>query len=223
MKSASYTKQLQELLLEIEAEYKYTCCMTGRPVPSSNVIKAMTNVPRHKFVPTPLRDRAYENIPLPIGLNQTISQPYIVAIMTDLLDLDSDSTVLEIGTGCGYQAAVLAEIARQVYSIEIIEQHAQDATQRLQKLGYKNVTVRFGDGHNGWPEFAPFDAIIVTAAAKEIPVNLVRQLAPGGKLIAPVETHYFRQQLLLISKKYDESTQVSEILDVAFVLMTGGP
>lgn len=217
----SESEDWQELLHEIRKEYKFTCGYTGRPLPNPRVIKAMAKVPRHEFVPPALRGQAYYNGPLPIGMNQTISQPYIVALMTDLLDLREDSTVLEIGTGSGYQAAVLAELAAKVYSTEIIEELAVEAGDRLKKLGYDNVVTAWRDGYNGWPEFAPFDGIIVTAAAADVPPPLIEQLAPGANLVIPVGNRSYSQQLLVVKKKEDWSIKISNVLDVVFVPLTG--
>jgi len=220
MKSPA-SEDWQKLLNDIRKEYKYTCGYTGRPLPDPRVMKAMAKVPRHEFVPPALRGQAYYNSPLPIGMSQTISQPYIVALMTDLLDLREDSTVLEVGTGSGYQAAVLAQIAAKVYSTEIIEDLAVEAGNRLKRLGYDNIVTGVRDGYNGWPEFAPFDGIIVTAAAAEIPPPLVEQLAPGANLVIPVGNRSYSQQLLVVGKKEDSSIRVSNVLDVVFVPLTG--
>lgn len=185
------------------------------------VLRAMRKVPRHKFVPGQEK-RAYENWPLPIGYGQTISQPYIVGLMTDLLDVDKDDIVLEVGTGSGYQAAVLAEIVKHVYTIEIIKPLGLSARARLRRLGYTNVTVKVGDGYYGWPEHAPFDAIIVTAAASHIPPPLVKQLKPGGKMAIPVGNPFQVQNLMLVEKRPDGKIRTRNILPVAFVPLTGG-
>ncbi len=185
------------------------------------VLAAMNQVPRHQFVPEGLRDHAYENRPLPIGYGQTISQPYIVALMTDLLNVDDDDVVLEVGTGSGYQAAVLAELAKYVYSIEIIEPLAEQATKRLQQLGYDNVTTRIGDGYHGWEEQAPFDAIMVTAGAENVPPPLVRQLKPGGRMVIPVSSTPFTQHLLLLEKTPQGTVETRQLLPVRFVPLTG--
>lgn len=195
---------------------------TGRATLSPKVIAAMRKVLRHEFVPAGrLRDSAYENRPLPIGEGQTISQPYIVALMTDLAEIDEDSVVLEVGTGSGYQAAVLAELARHVYTIEIIEELGQRAERVLQRLGYSNVTVRIGDGYNGWPVHAPFDAILVTAAPEEIPQSLIDQLAPGGRLVIPVGATNAVQSLLLVRKDAEGHVSKQSVLPVGFVPLTG--
>ena len=191
-----------------------------RGVSDERVLNAMRSVPRHLFVPDAYSKQAYEDYPLSIGHSQTISQPYIVAYMTEILHLSGDEKVLEIGTGSGYQAAVLAECAKIVYTIEIVKALCHSATELLNDLGYENCHVRCGDGYAGWPEEAPFDAIIVTAAPKEIPQALVDQLAPNGRMIIPVGAHY--QHLKLITR--NDKGEISEIdkLSVRFVPMTGG-
>ena len=187
-----------------------------------SVLQAIGRVERHRFVPPGAVRDAYANHPLPIGHGQTISQPYIVALMTDLLDLAPKDTVLEIGTGSGYQAAVLAELVETVYSIEIIEPLAREAAERLQTLGYDNVTTRLGDGYFGWEEHAPFDAIIVTAAASHVPPPLIEQLAPGGRMVIPVGNRFLTQYLLLIEKDTDGAIRSRQITAVRFVPLTGG-
>jgi protein-L-isoaspartate(D-aspartate) O-methyltransferase len=184
----------------------------------ARVLAAMGKVPRHEFVPTLQRRSAYRNRPLSIGSGQTISQPYIVALMTDLLKLEPGDTVLEIGTGCGYQSAVLAELAKEVYTIEIVEPLGRTATATLERLGYSNVHARIGDGYKGWPEHAPFDAIIVTAAPDHVPPALIEQLKPGGHLVIPVGR--LAQQLIVITKSEDGSTARREIAPVQFVPLT---
>jgi len=192
----------------------------ARGITDERVLRAMLAVPRHLFVPQSERRQAYEDYPLSLGYGQTISQPYIVAYMTEALHLDGDEKVLEIGTGSGYQAAVLAECAKSVFTIEIIEPLCESAKQRLAELGYSNCSVRCGDGYAGWPEEAPFDAIIVTAAPKKTPRTLIDQLAPGGRMILPVGAYY--QHLLLVAK--DENGRITEktTMPVRFVPMTGG-
>lgn len=189
-----------------------------RGVTDPLVLAAMRKVPRHEFVPESYRKYAYADEPLPIGEGQTISQPYIVAVMTDTLGLNKDSKVLEIGTGSGYQAAVLAEIAKDVYTIEIVEPLCKQAAATLARLGYTNVHVRCGDGYRGWPEAAPFDAIIVTAAPDHVPQPLVDQLKPLGRMCIPVGDLY--QELMLITKT-DRGVTQKEMLPVRFVPMTG--
>ncbi|GMQ75805.1 MAG: protein-L-isoaspartate(D-aspartate) O-methyltransferase [Gammaproteobacteria bacterium] len=212
----------RQMLAEIQDTVTDTGRVTGKARLAPAVMAALGTVPRHEFVPDELDDVAYANRPLPVGYGQTISQPYIVALMTDLLDVDGDAVVLELGTGSGYQAAVLAELVRQVYTMEIIEPLALEATARLARLGYANVEVKFGDGYYGWPEKGPFDAIIVTAAINHIPPPLVAQLRPGGKLVVPVGERFAVQQLLLVHKLDDERVQVRQILPVRFVPLTGG-
>ncbi len=189
-----------------------------RDVTDSLVLEAMRTVPRHLFVPESYRQESYRDGPLPIGHDQTISQPYIVALMTELLQIDSTSKVLEIGTGSGYQAAILAEISDSVYSIEIIPELAHRADTLLDSLGYADVHVRAGDGYRGWPEAAPFDAIIVTAAPPKIPQPLVDQLKVGGRMVIPVGEFY--QELLLVQKT-EKGVIKKSIIPVRFVPMTG--
>ncbi len=192
----------------------------ARGISDQRVIEAMLKVERHLFVPDALRDRAYEDRPLPIGEGQTISQPYVVALMTEAVALRGGEVVLEVGTGSGYQAAILGEIVKEVYTIEINERLCTSARQRLEKLGYKNIFVRCGDGYKGWPEAAPFDAIVVTAAADHVPRPLLEQLKEGGRLIMPLGDPHLGQVLTLIRK--DKGKFVSkEITGVRFVPMTG--
>ena len=185
------------------------------------VLAAMEKVPRHLFVPESLQRRAYENRPLPIGHGQTISQPYIVALMTDLLKLRPGDKVLEVGTGSGYQAAVLSVMVKSVYTIEIVEPLATQARERLARLGYANVEVRAGDGYKGWPEQAPFDAIMVTAGAPHVPPPLVEQLKPGGRMVIPVGPAHAVQSLQLIEKKADGTIGIRDVIPVVFVPLTG--
>ncbi len=191
----------------------------ARGIADTAVLGAMRRVHRHQFVPPELQDLAYTDRPLPIGLDQTISQPYIVALMTELLDLRRDQKVLEIGTGSGYQAAVLAEIADSVWTIEILEQLATSAQKRLQSLGYGRVNVRYGDGYAGWPEHAPFDRIIVTAAAEEIPKPLLEQLKDGGRMVIPVGAAFSIQNLILV-EKHDGRITKTYVTAVRFVPLT---
>lgn len=190
-----------------------------RGITDARVLAAMRQVPRHLFMPEEVRSAAYEDSPVPIGYGQTISQPYIVAYMTDLLEPRATDTVLEIGTGSGYQAAVLARLVKHVYSIEIVPQLARTATATLKQLGYDNVTVRLGDGYKGWPEQAPFDRIILTAAPPELPQALVDQLKPGGRLLAPVGRTVFDQELMVIEKDRDGKVTRRGVLPVRFVPM----
>ncbi len=192
----------------------------ARGVKDKKVLEVMGKVPRHLFVDPPYRDKAYADHPLPIGEGQTISQPYVVALMTESLRLRSSDRVLEIGTGSGYQAAVLAEIVKEVYTIEIRKPLAEMATERLRDLGYKNVEVKYGDGYFGWEEHAPFDAIIITAAANHIPPPLIKQLKEGGRLIIPLGGTTYFQTLTLATKKQGELT-LEQLGSVLFVPMIG--
>lgn len=189
-----------------------------RGIRDPRVIEAIRSVRREEFVPGDLRDRAYDDRPLDIGYGATISQPYIVAAMTELLELRPENRVLEIGTGSGYQAAVLSRLVAQVFSIEAVLELAQDATALLERLGYSNVRVRVGDGYAGWPEDAPFDRIILTAAPAELPATLVDQLACGGRLVAPVG-EMGRQELIVVEKSADGTTTRSSVFEVNFVPM----
>ena len=210
-----------ELLHEVGSEIAYIASHTGRPVLDFSVLAAMRKVPRHKFVPADQIPDAYLNHPLPIGYGQTISQPLIVALMTDLMQLNPGDTVLEIGTGSGYQAAIMGELAKAVYSIEIIEPLANQAAARLKEMGYANITVKAGDGYHGWPEYGPFDSIMVTAAASHIPPPLLQQLKPGGRMVIPVGAQFMTQYLMLVEKKMDGTITTKQILPVRFVPLTG--
>ena len=190
-----------------------------RGVSDERVIKAMNDVPRHLFVKESLRDLAYADGPLPIGHNQTISQPYIVAYMTEILQPDTHHIVLEVGTGSGYQAAILSKLVNHVYSIEIIPELGKEATSRLDKLGYDNVTVKIGDGYNGWEEHAPFDRIIVTAAPEQIPKKLVDQLKSGGLMVLPVGKTSFGQDMRVVKKDRTGQVTTQETIPVRFVPM----
>ena len=214
-------KQLQRLLDEIESEYKYTSGMTGKSSLDPKVKTALSNVPRDKFVQKSQIDSAFYNGPLPIGHGQTISQPYIVAIMTDLLELEADDVVLEIGTGSGYQAAILSQLCRQVYSIEYVPALADMARARFEKLGYDNIKSKTGNGFDGWPDHAPYDGIIVTAAATQIPAPLIEQLKPGGRMVIPLGQPYFHQELTLVRKSENGELDIRDILGVAFVPFQG--
>lgn len=189
---------------------------------SPEVLSVLATVPRHRFVPEDQRDAAYDDRPLPIGWGQTISQPFIVALMTELLDLNGDETVLEVGTGSGYQAAVLGPLARRVYSIEIVPALAETAARRLADLGYENVSVRQGDGYYGWPGAGPFDAIVVTAATPHVPPPLIDQLAPGGVMVLPVGPPFFVQQLVLVTRDETGVLRMRHLLPVQFVPLTRG-
>lgn len=208
------------MLRDIEDELAYTCGEVGRHAFDEHVMAAIAKVPREEFVPESHRIFAFRNGPVPIGSGQTISQPYIVALMTDLLAPHTDSVILEIGTGSGYQAAVLAEIVQQVYSIEVVAALALAARERLAALGYANVAVRHADGFTGWPEHAPFDGIVVTAAAPAVPPPLIEQLKPGGRLVIPVGLPGNIQQLRLIEKRMDGGIDSRNVLPVAFVPLT---
>lgn len=211
-----------EMIRDIEEDVKATRDRIGRKAFSPRVMEVMEKVPRHEFVPDSQKPHAYENRPLPIGHGQTISQPYIVALMTDLLDIHEESVVLEVGTGSGYQAAVLSALSKEVYSVEIIEELGEQARERLERLGFKNTHVRVGDGYHGWKERAPFDAIIVTAAGSHIPPPLIEQLKPGGRMVIPVGGPFMTQQLMLVEKGENGATRTRQILPVAFVPLTGG-
>jgi protein-L-isoaspartate(D-aspartate) O-methyltransferase len=194
--------------------------LKGRDITDTSVLQAMNDVPRERFVGPSQQDMAYADRPLPIGYGQTISQPYVVAFMTQILEVRPDDRVLEIGTGCGYQASVLARLANKVYTIEIVEELANSAEKRLAGLGYKNIFVKAGDGFDGWPEHAPFDKIILTCAIKEFPPALIAQLREGGRIIAPLDSTGFAQDLVLATKSNGQLKRTS-VLPVRFVPMTG--
>ena len=214
-------KRMQRLLDEIESEYRYTRRMTGKGTLDPKVKAAILSTPRDKFVTKSYIDSAFDNGPLPIGFGQTISQPYIVALMTDLLELEIDDEVLEIGTGSGYQAAILSQLCQQVYTIEYVAELADIAKTRFEKLAYNNIESRTGNGFNGWPEHAPYDAIIVTAAATQIPGPLIEQLKPGGRMVIPLGRPYFHQELTLVEKDENGELNIRDILGVAFVPFQG--
>lgn len=193
----------------------------GGSIRDPAVLAVMRKVPRHLFVPPDLQAEAYADHPLPIGYAQTISQPSLVAYMTELLQVDRNATVLEIGTGSGYQAAVLGELVREVYTIEIVRPLGEEATRRLARMGYQNVHVRVGDGYLGWPEHAPFDAIIVTCAPESVPQPLINQLKPGGRMCIPVGPTAGSQELYLMVKRADGALERKSVLAVRFVPMTG--
>ena len=215
-----YAVPRKAMLDDIAMLTRETRFESGRAIITERVMAAMNKVPRHRFVLPGSERHAYDNRPLPIGHGQTISQPFIVALMTDFLALRPDDKVLEVGTGCGYQAAVLGELAREVYTIEIVQALAQEAAARLAALGYRNVTVRSGDGYLGWPEQAPFDAIMVTAGALAVPPALIEQLKPGGKLVIPVGPQWSGQDLLVIEKDAGGRTSTRKVLAVRFVPLT---
>jgi protein-L-isoaspartate(D-aspartate) O-methyltransferase len=210
-------KNYDKMISDIESEVSYTRRMIGRDKLSPQIMDAMRKVPRDQFVPDDLKLFAYDNGPLPIGHNQTISQPYIVALMTDLLEPEKDDILLEIGTGSGYQTAILSLLVKKVYSMEIIHELNGEARERLARLHYDNIETRNGNGYEGWPEHAPYDGIIVTAAAPYIPQTLVEQLKPGGRMVIPVGQAYFHQELMLLEKLEDGETKTTSILGVAFV------
>ncbi len=214
-----YAEKRRRLLDEIEQDARDTAFWTGRKAFSERTMAAIAAVPRHEFVQPGDAVVAYINRPQPIGHGQTISQPFIVALMTDLLDLNGTEKVLEIGTGCGYQAAVLSRVAARVHTVEVVEALGRAAGDRLKRLGIDNVYVRIGDGHAGWPEEAPFDAIIVTAAPPRIPDALIRQLRPGGRMILPVGRAHDRQTLTRVVKTADGKIRTEPVLSVAFVPM----
>lgn len=221
MSAASFTTLHRHMLAEIAAETIYVSARIGKAALGERVMEAMARVPRHDFVPVELQPYAYANTPLPIGFDKTISQPFIVALMTDLLDLRATDTILEIGTGLGYQAAILAQLAAKVYSVEIIEELAAQAKQRLARLGYANIELKIGNGYFGWPEHSPFDKLIVTAAPDLIPPPLLQQLKPDGRMVIPTGLPE-AQQLILVSKDRDGRLAIKEILPVRFSRLEGG-
>jgi protein-L-isoaspartate(D-aspartate) O-methyltransferase len=203
-------------MVEVIAECaRLTASRIGKDQFDKRVMRVLADVPRHEFVPTTLRQFAYLNVPLPIGYTKTISQPFIVALMTDLLEIEPTDQVLEVGTGLGYQAAILAELAQRVYTVEIIEELAQEAGRRLRGLEYDNIEVRLGDGYHGWPEHAPYDKIVVTAAPEGVPSMLIEQLKPRGRMVIPAGSEN-AQKLLLIAKDDAGRTAAKEILEVRF-------
>ena len=217
-----YARERQGMVDEIAADARRLVRHIDKDSVSDRVMQVMATVPRHMFVPAEQRRYAYENRPLPIGYGQTISQPYIVALMTDLLQPRPGHKVLEIGTGSGYQAAVLSGLVDQVYSIEIISQLGKRSKQTLNELGYDNVTTLIADGYDGWPEHAPFDSIIVTAGISHIPPPLIRQLKNGGTMVIPVGTRFQTQQLTLVKKDHTGAITTRQIIPVIFVPFTGG-
>ena len=216
-----FAAERRRMVEDITALARETRSEIGKSAFDERVMSVLARVPRHEFVPADQVAFAYRNRPLPIGHGQTISQPYIVALMTDLARAEPDHKVLEVGTGSGYQAAVMAHLTRAVYTIEIIEPLGLLAVQRLKTLGYTNVQVRVGDGYNGWEEHAPYDSILVTAAASHVPPPLVRQLKAGGRMVIPVGAAFMVQQLMLIEKNLDGTVSTRQILPVTFVPLTG--
>ncbi len=218
-----YRAARERMIHEIEADVRATAARIGRDELRDDVLRAMRETPRHEFVPPERSAVAYENRPLPIGYDQTISQPFIVALMTDLLAVSPEAKVLEVGAGSGYQAAVLAKLVREVHSIEIIPGLARECRERMERLGYTNVFVHDGDGYHGLDEEAPFDSIIVTAAAPTIPPPLVRQLKPGGRMVLPVGGPFAVQHLMIVEKDGDGRVSTRQILPVRFVPLTRRP
>jgi len=218
---ARYAVERKALLAQIQRDAAATAGATGRSSFSARVMGAMDAVPRHRFVPPRNVGNAYANRPLPIGHGQTISQPYIVALMTELLESQPDDVILEVGTGSGYQAAVLGELVARVYTIEIVAPLAKSADARLRQLDYQNIEVKLGDGYYGWPEHAPYDGIIVTAAATSIPPPLIQQLKPGGRMVIPVGAPFYAQDLILVRKDGKGKSTATSVLPVAFVPLTG--
>ncbi len=220
MSADHHTALRQQMLGEIAAETIYVSAQVGKAALGEQVMAVVGKVPRHEFVPIELQPYAYANMPLPIGFGKTISQPFIVALMTDLLDIRAEDTVLEIGTGLGYQAAILAELARKVYSVEIIDELARQAKRRLGRHGYTSIEFRVGNGYHGWPEHAPFDKVIVTAAPHLIPPPLIYQLKAGGKMVIPAGLPD-TQQLVLLEKDREGRLTTREILRVRFSELEG--
>jgi protein-L-isoaspartate(D-aspartate) O-methyltransferase len=212
---------MQRMLNDIEMEVHLTRHLIGKNSFDDRVMAAMKQVPRHEFLPADLRYYAYDNGPAPIGSGQTISQPYIVALMSDLLNTKPSDIILEIGTGSGYQAAILSQLVQQVYSVEIIEDLATQARKRLGELGYNNVEVRNADGYFGWPDYAPYDGVIVTAAAPHIPQPLIDQLRTGARLIIALGLPYSYQELVVVEKKANGEIEIWKVLGVGFVPLTG--
>jgi len=217
----SYDAQRQALVEELRDDSRLVE-KYGAPPLSERTLAALEQVPRHEFVPDSQKRYAYQNRPLSIGAGQTISQPYIVALMTDLAEVTKDDVVLEIGTGSGYQAAVLSELVGRVYTIEIVEELGRRAASTLERLGYDNVTARVGDGYAGWPDHAPFDAILVTAAPEKVPQPLIEQLAVGGRMIIPVGAENETQTLQVLTKEDNGQVSTSNVIAVRFVPLTRG-
>ena len=212
----------QQMLREIRSQLRSMPGSIGEAQLAPSVEAAVAHVPRHEFVDPSLAHAAYANGPLPIGHGQTVSQPFVVALMTHLARVGRDDVVLEVGTGCGYQTAILCELARTVYSIELVPELAETAARRLERLGYTSVEVRAGDGWKGWPERAPFDAIVVTAAAPQVPSALVEQLAPGGRLVIPVGGRWGGQMLRVLERRPGDAVDSRDVLPVMFVPMLHG-
>jgi protein-L-isoaspartate(D-aspartate) O-methyltransferase len=219
---ASFEARRRALVREIERDVRDTAEYLNRRELDERVMAAIGSVPREQFVRREDRDLAYDNRPLPIGYGQTISQPYIVAVMTDLVEPGAGCRALEVGTGSGYQAAVLSRLCEKVYTLEIVEPLGREARDRLARTHYDNVEVRIGDGYYGWPEAAPFDVIVVTAVAGHVPPPLLKQLKPGGRMVLPVGTRFTTQQLVLVRKLPDGRVMTRQLLPVAFVPLIGG-
>jgi len=219
--ASDYDHARARLIQLIEQDVLETEHYIGKKYFDPKVMQALAKVPRHEFIPVRNRDDAYENRPVPIGYGQTISQPYIVALMTDLMAIKPDDKTLEVGTGSGYQAAILAELTDKVFSIEIIEELGKQAATVLREQGYTGVQTRIGDGYYGWEEQAPFDVILVTAAADHIPPPLIRQLKPGGRMVIPVGSRFMVQQLVLVTKDDGGKVTTKQMLPVTFVPLTG--
>jgi protein-L-isoaspartate(D-aspartate) O-methyltransferase len=220
MNAKFFEEQRREMIAAIRAMADHVAAQLGKTALDERVLMAMAKVPRHEFVPIEVQQYAYLNRPIPIGFDKTISQPVMVAVMTDLLELKPDDVVLEIGTGLGYQAALLAELADRVYSVEIIDELAQRAIQRLKRQGYTSVEVRIGNGYVGWPEHAPFDKVIVAAAPDLIPPPLINQLTAGGRMVIPVGLP-IAQQLVLVEKDLNGKVTTKEIMPVLFSVLEG--
>jgi protein-L-isoaspartate(D-aspartate) O-methyltransferase len=220
MNAKFFEEQRREMIAAIRAMADHVAAQLGKTALDERVLMAMAKVPRHEFVPIEVQQYAYLNRPIPIGFDKTISQPLMVAVMTDLLELKPDDVVLEIGTGLGYQAALLAELADRVYSVEIIDELAQRAIQRLKRQGYTSVEVRIGNGYVGWPEHAPFDKVIVAAAPDLIPPPLINQLTAGGRMVIPVGLP-IAQQLVLVEKDLNGKVTTKEIMPVLFSVLEG--
>jgi protein-L-isoaspartate(D-aspartate) O-methyltransferase len=215
-------KGLQDMLDDINAEVRYTSSLIGKDALDPRVMDAMRKVPREAFVPPGMKHNAFENGPLPIGHGQTISQPYIVALMTDMVAPEADHRILEVGTGSGYQTAILSQLCSKVYSVEVVAELRVAAADIFKILGYQNIETHIADGSLGWPEQAPYDGIIVTAAATHIPDALIEQLKPGGRMAIPVGEPYSYQELVLVRKDEQGKTHTQSMLGVAFVPLVEG-
>ncbi len=207
----------QDMIREIEEEVRYTRRLIGKDALDERVMEAMRKVPRDRFVPDDIKPAAFENVPLPIGHGQTISQPYIVALMTDMVAPQPDHRILEVGTGSGYQTAVLSQLCDKVYTVELVRELSSAAQAIFRELGYGNIETHVGDGWQGWPEHAPYDGILVTAAAPRIPESLIDQLKPGGRMAIPVGLPYSHQELMLVQKDEQGNITTKSVLGVAFV------